>query len=431
MISIASMNKVLITSWGNPSSWREVTYEKVNKRVKGLTPLKLLSEEVEKVYILVQDSVLFTAKKEKRIINQYAIECGEKVNAYLDLQDYGAIWLKDEVNSYAELVKKVRDYISCIAKKDGINAEVFVLPSSTSISVKSDLPITKFESISDLSLMYIAGIISLYDRLKEEPPEEGIIVDNTLSEPHLATLTSTVSRDLASIISVISEKPIKVDFYSYVPASLDKYILTNPFTEEMPRIRQVNVTDTALKIAYNTLKLSSPLALVYSLFEYRGREVKGLDVKIKYEERKLRIEYKCENDADSVYLSILLSAIYQLCVSSSCEIPVRFSFLKKLNDKVYKSFSDTSYKIIDQELGILYDKVKEKIRELREEIMLDELYGNQRVAKDIYDKRGEAALHAGLLRDEVKIKVEVENGEVKEIYLSYKDWQKVKEVFSY
>ncbi|WP_230937927.1 TM1812 family CRISPR-associated protein [Sulfolobus acidocaldarius] len=145
--------KLVIASWGDPSAWKSVTYidgedsSQNPRKIASISSLRLLAEkfsDIQKFYVLVQDSIVFTTLKR---INDECKECGQKINAYITAERGEAVWLNEPISTYEELVKKVKDYTSCILDRLGIrNHEVFILPSNlrTSINVQPSPHFTSF-----------------------------------------------------------------------------------------------------------------------------------------------------------------------------------------------------------------------------------------------------------------------------------------------
>ncbi|QKR00767.1 CRISPR-associated DxTHG motif protein [Metallosphaera tengchongensis] len=450
--------KVAIAPWGDPSPWKKSTYyleeggdsQGNRRKTESITSLKLLQEGVDKIYILVQDSALFTSKKEKEKggINERAKECGNEVRAYNDLKDHEVIWPRTKFKDYPDLVERTKMYVECIARREGIgNAEAIVLPSN--IAARFDgvpgLAYTEFKSDAKNYFIYSVGLLGLYEKLKGEVEKiEEVVVDTTHGINYFSTLSSNLGRDFASLVNVLGKGQVKVRYYSSVPMSSKEYTLTEVNKEVSPKLRAIdpqNLSGRGNSHVYYSLVYNSPLALIYSLEEYQDYKV-GLDSvysSVSLEgEGGLKVDYRLRdqvlNKADTTYLNILAKGLKEKLCKEKCGDWVEFNLLSTLSEEVYKSVSEASVQLIQHELYVLKKSVEKYCKDNNDitEVPYHKLYiSDQEKAGDEGETGGKAngnikrnaIAHAGLLKEFVKVKTE--EG-CKKILLSYDDWKKLK-----
>lgn len=373
---------ILISVWGEPGGWREVTYLNINESVQEKNISGLAFYKGNKIIIIVQDSILFRNKNVKpnnKIVEEVYPKFSEK--------------LKD-IKTYDELVTLIKEYVSEIVNK--------ILSKSRNVSEKTDVEVIvvpsignfygnitgKMSEIGTIDINAISGILllELYKKLRDVSDEE-IILDVT----HGLNYLTNTSFYIVNILSRLLKKKLRI--INFIQISQDVFkeyeIAKNPFlslnlSEEILdfegmkiytekniiREEDINIIKgIILSTSYSTL-----LPLLYYLEKYDVGIISKLDYHkyAKFNRKNEEIEISYEKNFNRIF------SYHHILKFIICDYLYR-TLEEEIKSKIDDGFSS---KTIENALN----KIEHILYPISEKIIYTELNNIKRVAEKNKEK---------------------------------------------
>lgn len=254
---------IYVTTWGDPTGWKEATYVCNGEERKGFLSA-VCYKDVSKLIVITLDSILTPKITENS--NKDVVECLKKSTS-----DYeGSSKLPSDYGSWKRTVK---DYVNCILGKVSLQADVIVLPA---IGKFNNYEYGKVEGQGYIPTGFLRGYLTLelYKRLKDEKNNE-VILDITHGVNYLGAITLNVLTRLVSFLS------LKLSVINFIPTDQAKGVYT--YVEVLSHSKQYfdynsieesKIIDKKKKTVVKSLKYNALLPLYYLCDENKIPEYK-------------------------------------------------------------------------------------------------------------------------------------------------------------
>ncbi|BFH74754.1 CRISPR-associated CARF protein Csx1 [Sulfurisphaera javensis] len=391
---------IYISTWGDPTGWREAKYV-CGEEKKGFLSA-VCYKDVSKLIVITLDSILTPRVNE----NSNVVKC-----------------LPTSLPSdYESWKKKIEEYVNCILKNIDLQADVIVLPA---IGKYGNYEYGRVED-RYIPTEFIRGILTLelYKRLKDK---EEVILDITHGVNYLGALTLYVLSRLTSFLS------LKLKVINFIPTDPVNRVFT--YTEVLSYSKQyfdynsvdeTKILDKKKRATVLSLKYNALLPL-YNLC--KENKIPDYTLSVRIENNVLLISSDVKNlsylSEDNVWGEIIYDYV---CSKVKPKKWVSTKELSHLTDEIFKI--DAQKTLIYSELNNVYNLGKKKLKE-GEEASYFSVYEKkerkenanssiQSVEEESEDKLERNFMaHAGLIKDAVILKKESNM-----IYVSYDESKK-------